>query len=164
MQVICAWCKKVINNTEIEKAFDEVSHGICKDCADKTISELGIPSHFFLDNLDRPILILDSENNVKSGNYLAETLLSKKIFVKSKAGDLLECKNALLPGGCGNTPGCRGCRIKKSITYTYQTGRSLNNVSEVVEKSNNGEINKFLVIFSTEKSGDYVIFRIKNEN
>ncbi|MBA7537347.1 hypothetical protein ES705_29614 [subsurface metagenome] len=40
MKVICGWCNKVLNETDNDK--DVVSHGICKECANRLRKESGL--------------------------------------------------------------------------------------------------------------------------
>jgi len=39
MARVCAWCKKVMDPSELETGFD--THGICPDCEDKLYEEEG---------------------------------------------------------------------------------------------------------------------------
>ena len=35
MKIVCAWCGKVIKETDTDDKNEEVSHGICPDCYKK---------------------------------------------------------------------------------------------------------------------------------
>ncbi|MDE2293419.1 MAG: hypothetical protein KGL53_15165, partial [Elusimicrobia bacterium] len=50
-------------------------------------------------------------------------------------GDVLSCRNAALPGGCGRTPGCSACAIRSHVEDTYATGTPHERVPAVLHRA-----------------------------
>ena len=40
MKIICAWCKKVMGEKEVESANEEETHSICEECKAKMKEEI----------------------------------------------------------------------------------------------------------------------------
>lgn len=156
MKKICAWCSEEIIISIVEPAVDDVSHGICFSCANQLLKNFKIPLDVFFDELNVPALIIDNKGIIKAGNKSAEDTFSKGNLVDIKGGDLIECKNARLPGGCGNTPGCKGCEFRNIIFETYLTGQKFSNKSIEITNHSEGTFAKLKLNISTQKIGEYV--------
>lgn len=163
MKKICAWCQKILTE-QSQHVDNNVSHGICDECADKAINNLRIPLKTFLDNIGKPVLIVDNDGNIREGNALIRNMLHKEDFIGIKGGDLLECKNAGLPEGCGNTPFCNGCKIRNTVNKTYNTGKPYKNVTAFIEKYDKDQLITTPITFSTKKVNDYVLLQIHGTN
>ena len=129
MRTVCAWCKK-----EIDRIGDDddklVSHGICAYCSDlfftkgqKTISEL-------LNRFEMPIMVINEGGVVRTANDSALSMLGKQREEVEEVlcGDVIECINASLPGGCGKTENCKQCAIRNSVNQAYETKKNVRNV------------------------------------
>jgi hypothetical protein len=135
-----------------------VTHGICEDCSRTLLEGDGRTLREFLDSLEEPVIVVDAERVVVGVNEPARSRLGRRVGENQRllAGELIECRFAGLPGGCGNTPQCPGCSIRSAIAETHRTGHGVERVA-TAQKTIRGEIR---LVVSTEKMGDLVLMRI----
>lgn len=159
---ICAWCGKELDSTEGDKEETIISHGICDDCKSNILFQDGVKINEFLSDLKDPVIVIGADNQIFAANKKAGIVLNKNVkdLKGLYAGDVIECENARLPEGCGKTVHCLGCALRQSITYTNDTGNSLQRIPATFSlyDADKKESAKFLV--STEKVGDIVLLRI----
>lgn len=160
MKAVCAWCTKVLE--EIDDGDDVITHGMCKACAEYFVSQLGQTLPQFLNRLDAPVVLVNSNAEVITCNDQASELLDKerKDIDGYLAGDVIECSHARLPGGCGETIHCKACALRLSVYETYQTGKSIKNREALIKQATPDGENKVAFLISTQKVGDYVLLRI----
>ncbi len=74
--------------------------------------------------LDKPVFLVDPDMHVLGANTLSLQMTGKQIqnVTGHLSGEVFECENAILPGGCGATIHCSGCVIRNSVNETYKTG------------------------------------------
>ena len=103
IRVVCCYCKKPVKTLPSES--DEVSHGVCDRCLPLMVRELGQPMQEFLDELSAPVLVVQDNARVISANAAARKLLSREQLeiCGELAGDVIGCRHAREPGGCGRT-------------------------------------------------------------
>lgn len=84
-----------------------------------------------LKNVHAYILLIDTDFIVLKTNYY--NLTRTKQDGLKRVGDLLQCSNALsVPGGCGTSPSCLVCPIRRKITETIESkGRFSNLIAEL---------------------------------
>ena len=160
MKIVCAWCQKNIGSTSSHLENELISHGLCNDCRIKL--EYNFTSlEDFIENLNKPIMIMDNDAIVLGANESVATMLQKsKEEIKNQVtGQVIECVYADLPEGCGNTIHCTGCTIRNTVTKTYETGQSQIDVEafQFLNTSTGQKHKKFLI--STEKLGNHVLIR-----
>jgi PAS domain-containing protein len=124
IRVVCCYCKKPVKTLPSES--DEVSHGVCDRCLPLMARELGQPMQEFLDELIAPVLVVQDNARVISANAAARKLLSKEQLeiCGELAGDVIGCRHAREPGGCGRTQHCKSCAIRQCVTHTLNTGEA----------------------------------------
>ena len=124
IRVVCCYCKKPVKTLPSES--DEVSHGVCDRCLPLMARELGQPMQEFLDELSAPVLVVQDNARVISANAAARKRLSKEQLeiCGELAGDVIGCRHAREPGGCGRTRHCRSCAIRQCVTHTLKTGEA----------------------------------------
>ncbi|MFA5056818.1 MAG: hypothetical protein WC485_01780 [Opitutaceae bacterium] len=160
MKVVCAWCQKLLVEDAAKDA--KISHGICEDCQRRM---LGGSVRFgdFLDRLDFPVLVTDRNLQVVEANRAAATIAgsSRTRLKAGSTGMAIECYNAGLPGGCGQTPHCHGCALRKTIADTHADGQTRSAVY-IVPQAPDGSRGKILQFrFFTQKVGDSVMVVIE---
>lgn len=163
MKKLCGWCKTdLTENSAINIDEAVISHGICTDCAGTHFGSNDDDLVLFLESLDVPVLVLEPEPRVLSGNTKARSLLGHNIgsINKHRIGSLISCTHATKPGGCGNQEACGVCNIRNTLLDTAQTGRSHSNIPEIREVNNRGTQELLHIEFSTEKVGSYLLLRI----
>jgi hypothetical protein len=124
IRVVCCYCKKPVKTLPSES--DEVSHGVCDRCLPLMARELGQPMQEFLDELIAPVLVVQDNARVISANAAARKLLRKEQLeiCGELAGDVIGCRHAREPGGCGRTQHCKSCAIRQCVTHTLNTGEA----------------------------------------
>ncbi len=163
MKKICAWCKNDLGKICSQSHGDEIiSHGLCDACSHKILMEMDIPFQDFMNSLDAPVVVVDSDRNVLSANTLALDLLgiNGSDYSDYKAGDILQCVYASHPGGCGGTVHCNGCTIKSTVMDTYQTGKSHISEPSYVNRKTPEGVERISLHVSTEKVSRFVFLRI----
>ena len=163
MKRICAWCRKELGKEMGNRESDRViTHGICDQCQSNLWFQQGAPFQEFIDSLEEPVLVVDSEDRIEAGNRQARQTLGKELaeIKGSKRGKVFECAYARLPEGCGKTKHCSGCAIRRTVAHTFASGKSSLRVPATLrcEQPKGGEGTRFLI--STEKVGDVVLLRI----
>jgi hypothetical protein len=73
---------------------------------------------------------------------------------------VIECVNADLPGGCGNTEFCAACAIRNSVTHTLHTGRDLRGIAVLQQRKTTHGIRTVQFLVSTEKVGPFVFLQV----
>ena len=139
-----------------------ITHGICTNCRDNLLFQMGVELGEFLDSLKLPIVVVDGEGTIVAGNDQARTLLGKGIpeIEGYRGGEVFECAYARLPGGCGNTIHCSGCAIRKTVMETYGTGKSFMRVPAMLFRNTPHDPEKIQLLISTESLGNLVLLRI----
>ncbi len=163
MKRICAWCKKEMEPVDTGKEEENlISHGMCKSCYD-VINRYDIVSlREFLNKLETPVLAIDEEGTVVSVNTPVHELLKKNRsqIEGVKTGNVISCKNAFSPEGCGNTIHCDGCTIRNTVTDTYKTGEKHKNIKTFREVVTDDGFKKLNLQISTELINNIVFLRI----
>ncbi len=161
MKKICSFCGKIIYAGSSPES--PVSHGLCKSCYSGIIMEYGFNIEKFLDLIDAPVFLVDADVNVLAANFLAIEALGKppELVNGNICGDVIECVNAFLPGGCGKTQFCADCTIRSSVNETFKTGKQITRrPADVTLKTGNQEKQTHLLV-TTQKSRDIVLLRLE---
>lgn len=139
-----------------------VSHGICRTCLDRCMAGAGTGMDEFLDSLQAPVVVVDSDVRVVTANALAQKLLSKdlKEMDGQLAGEVFECSHAHEPGGCGHTLHCKSCMIRSSVTKTFQTGAPCIRLPACQDLDTFEGPRKIRFLVTTKKVGGAVLLRI----
>ena len=77
------------------------------------------------DAMPMPVFVVNKDMCVLDYNAAAARLLRKdrKLVIRQRSGEVLNCVNSMEgPGGCGSTPACRDCVVRKSV-QTAARGR-----------------------------------------
>ena len=156
MNSICLWCKKEMELPVHDGSEPIISEGICADCSNNMIFQMGVDLQQFLDSLQAPVILISGEGILLAGNEHACALIGNEFPDSGQRllGEAFECEYSRLPGGCGKTVHCSGCTIRRCFTETYTTGKSLRKVKAFLKKDSQ-KINLFI---STEKIGQLQSF------
>ena len=162
MKRVCAWCNKELEPNEKYAHEGGITHGICSLCALK-ISEFERRTvRQMLSYIQEPVFVVDPEGRVQAANKNALKLLGKKEedIDGALGGDAFECAYSQEEGGCGQTIHCKTCTMRRSITYTLQTGETLENVEAYQDCTTENEATTIRFLISTEKVGEAVLLRV----
>ena len=164
MKRVCAWCGKTLEDPAGEAAADApVTHGICKACKAELLGEVGVPLQEFLDSLGAPVLLVSGDFEVEAAGRTPLPWLGgeMKRVEGLLGGEVFQCANASLPGGCGRTLNCTSCAIRGSVEHTFKTGGRLDGVPATLTAGPLAEETEIDLLVSTEKVGDRVVLRIE---
>jgi len=156
----CTMCHRDISSETAGQR--SITGSICMKCLERFGARQGVPLLEFLDLLGVPVLATDSDVVVQTANKPLRTLLGKQLSqVKGqRGGDVFECAYAKLPGGCGKTVHCSGCAIRRAVTETFATGKSLRNVPAYLNRDMVTQFQQLGLVISTEKAWGVVLLRI----
>jgi transcriptional regulator with PAS, ATPase and Fis domain len=161
---ICAWCKKELedNSEPANNSKYEITHGICLSCKEYFFSDQTYSLDSFLNRLQEPVMMVDEQGNVLLANDHAKQILKMDNSAVSnlKIGNVFECANARLPGGCGHSVHCVACTIRSNINNTFKTGLSLKQVPAVLNHTDGRDARQVDFLISTEKVDNVVLLRI----
>lgn len=164
MKTICSRCGGEINRSDYpENCLDDVIiRGICDKCADYVLWPHRPALMDFLDNLNAPVLVINSLGIVNSANKYARELLKKELpdIEGFQGGNVFECAFAKLPEGCGNTLHCDGCTIRNTVMDTFKSGKSYLKTPAGLCRGTPDKYQEIQFIISTEKVKDVVLLRI----
>jgi hypothetical protein len=118
----------------------------------------------FLDRLGVPVLLVESEPRILTGNKPACQLLGKELpqIEGHKGGEVIECAYASTPDGCGQDVHCKACTIRNTVLETFETGRSFLHVKAFPNIQFDQDTRTMSLEISTEKVGEVVLLRIDN--
>ena len=164
MKVTCAWCGAEIRSLPEESDSPERrdSHGICEPCSRTLIENLGIPLGRFLSNLNAPVLLVDRDVRVLEASPGALDALDAPAenVLGRLGGEVFECANASLPGGCGRSVHCSGCVLRNTVTSTWETGVSHIGIPATLHVTRDTAPDRVDLIVSTARVGDRVVLKI----
>jgi hypothetical protein len=160
---VCAWCKREYGASDDAPGSDFVTHGICEKC--EAFFEANQPKSLrqFLDGFDIPILCVDANVQVLTANDAACRLLAKDHddIGDFLCGDVVQCRWARLPEGCGGTEHCVGCAIRLMVKATLESGKNVLNCPAYVDRElEGGGQQRIHLVLSTERHGELVLLRI----
>ncbi len=159
----CSYCHKELAPAE-QTADDgvQISHGICRSCLEKMLAGSGESLANFLDSIPLPVFIVDHAARV-----LAVNAAGRKVVGKGEAqilglsgGEVFQCAEALLPGGCGNRLLCRSCVIRNAVMATYRDGQAREKLPAFHELDLICGVREARFLISTEKVGGVVLLKI----
>ena len=160
---ICAWCGKKLGAAAWgDDQPHTITHGICDICSHHLLAEMGMELGEFLDGLDAPVLVVDPVGTIKTANKHARDILQKtpSEIEGRKGGEVFECANARLPGGCGDTVHCTGCTMRLTVMDTFQSGNSHTRVPAYLRREDPDGLRDIRFLISTKKVEGVVLLRI----
>ena len=164
MRRVCAWCSATLIEDGEEAV--PISHGICEPCAGRMLSETRASVREFLEGLVAPVFLVDGGGRIHAANGGARALVGKSnADIEDRlGGDVIECANARLPGGCGKTVHCQACTIRNSVTETLATGTPRLNVPATQDVYTDRGVAQKRFLVSTERAGSMVLLRVEEDH
>lgn len=159
----CTWCSADIELPASGRhGGRSMTEALCTECSEHFVFQMGVPLQAFLDSLPAPIFVVDDDVIVKAANNKGYDLLKKgPDQIRGRLGGVVfECAYARLPEGCGRTVHCSACTIRRSVYYTYETGKSLTEVPATLKWQDQKSGMEIAMLISTEKMGNVVLLRI----
>jgi len=167
MKVICMGCGILLRELPFKLSLrPRVSHGLCSSCAHHMHAQLGMSIGEYIERLPAPIVLVGEDGKINSANSLACKILNKSLpqICGKTGGEVLECKHAHLPQGCGRTEHCSGCAIRFLISDTQQTGQAHRRVAvQLQQYSSDADANSEIeLLISTERHAELIFLTIED--
>jgi hypothetical protein len=124
MRVVCSYCREELGEKE-PLDDDAISHGMCEACERHFSRQWeGLKLGEYLDDIDLPTLAVNHEGRVVAANQRMADVLGKSDREQFGllGGEVMECRFARLPEGCGKTSHCETCAIRRTVTAVAETG------------------------------------------
>jgi PAS domain-containing protein len=160
---VCSRCKRELMAPAKQSGVRVISQAICRECWNQIWADRLQSSREIVDSFDSPVLLLDNNLRIQAANDPAQKILGRPLAdIKNfLPGDAMECINARLPSGCGQTMHCQACALRRALEMTMTTGTG-------VEKSpafqdtyqGDGSVLRHFYYISTEKIEDFILLRI----
>jgi hypothetical protein len=174
MKKLCSWCNQEF---EIEKpseiavsdecVHDEFMHdgfsALCESCKNKWHVQNGVTLVELINTIEVPVISVNAEGIVELANDQAVRLFDKNVqrIRGSRGGDVFDCVNARLPGGCGYTIHCSGCTIRNTVMRTFKTGETCFRKPASLQVSRKGVSQEINFFITTIKYNQYVVLKIE---
>lgn len=163
MKTVCSWCNKVIRAGSLKPCSDNIiSHGICNECLLKILWPNNHALLDFFEDLEAPVVVINSLGNLSSANKSARELLQKELpdIEGFQCGNVFECVYSKLPEGCGKTIHCDSCTIRNTVMNTMQSSKSHLKIPAILHLGTIESVHEVQLLISTEKVEDVVLMRI----
>lgn len=137
-------------------------HGLCAACANVLVPDTGQTLEGFLDSLECPVVAVDGSGCVREANWQARALMGQDFatFHGWRGGRFFQCVHASEPGGCGHTPDCAGCEVRRAILTTYRTGEGVSGEPASLTQWDDDGPHEYIYRISTQRIRDFVLLRI----
>ncbi len=154
MQAICSYCELDMGERE---PFDDprLTHGMCQECFDAFDDQWsGEQLGEYLDRFEAPVVAVNADGRVIAINHAMGSLadVAPRAAVGLRGGEFLECVNARLPEGCGQTVHCSACTIREALAHTIDTGKPVERRPAVLTR----QAGPVEMLISTTRQGEYV--------
>ncbi len=162
MKRVCAWCHRPMGETPSGNGNRSITHGICEDCLEKVLAQMGVPLSEFLDALPQPVLLVDESAVVLDTNTAARVMGGNGDRRDGRLiGEVFECVNSRKPGGCGRSVHCSGCTIRQTVEHTFHTGESRLRIPATLTVGAEDDPEDVALYVTTEKVGGRVLLRVE---
>ena len=162
---VCAWCRKDLG-VDVGDGYGlefPITHGMCELCFERFLPGAPKPMQEFLESLEAPVILLQSELRVITANEKACSILGKELSaIRGRLpGEAIECVHSKTPEGCGMTVHCQTCTIRRCVTETLTTGKGCVNVTAYPDLQLGSTVKTLSLSISAEKVGNCVMVRVE---
>ncbi len=124
MRIVCSYCLAEMEPAAPGEQEDQVSHGVCAGCLQYFRRQWeGLSLGEYLDRFPEPVLAVDGDGRVIAANQTMAAALGKprQEVEALLGGDVMECRWARRPVGCGKTDHCLGCSVRNTVERCLAT-------------------------------------------
>ena len=166
MRRVCGWCRKNLDPATKYNSDSPVTHGICSSCALKITTGTPRSVGDMLDLVTEPVFLLDGDGVLHAANRSGCRLVDKEpdAMVDRLLGDIIECVNAGLPGGCGKTVHCTMCTLRNTLIETLETGQGTADVPATRNVNAPEGERPVHFLISTEQVDGHILMKIEAVN
>ena len=158
MSKVCSCCGRT-QPENIASSDGRTSHVMCVNCAEY-FSMLwdGKADMTAIQERKLPVFMMTVGRRLVACNKRAETALRKpsSLMEGLLCGEFLGCENSHLPEGCGLTPHCESCTIRRALSITADTGRPQQRVMAFLKISREGVPENTTLMVTTTRTGDLI--------
>ena len=158
MKAICSCCGR--SQGAIEPLSDErITHVMCIYCAEYfSMLWEDKASLSFLESVSIPSFMLTAGRRLVACNKKAESVMDKPadLMIGLLCGEFLGCERSNLPEGCGLTPHCESCIIRRTLAVTADTGKTQERVMAFLHINRKGIPEFMNLMVTTRKAGELV--------
>lgn len=161
MKIICSYCHKDLGQ-KVPLEDQRLSHSICRDCQDYFLKQIeGLSMNDYLGYFKFPVIILNADYRILALNEEASRLTGKSVEESTGllGGEVMECRYARLPEGCGNSSHCEACTIRRAVISVMKTGKSIHHIPVQLEQGN-----QILDMVITAKKLDNIVQLVIDKN
>jgi PAS domain-containing protein len=167
MTHICGWCATEMGSPTHSNSTGAITQGVCQACMSRYLMKWSVRSRQrefqdFLDQLEAPVLVINSNGKVQTANTTALQMLGKEQpeIENRPGGEVFECIYAKEPEGCGGSVHCNGCSIRRHVMDTLHTGQPHHDSRVHLYQGTHQARKEVPINISTEKLSDFVLLRI----
>lgn len=158
MRAICSCCGR--SQGEVKPETDpRVTRVMCAYCAEFFLAlwkgRAGSPE---LEKCPVPSFLMTVGRRLVACNQKAESVLGKsqEEITGLLCGEFLGCERSYLPEGCGLTPHCEYCAIRRTVSVTADTGKTQERVMAFVNINRKGLPEFMNIMVTARKAGELV--------
>ena len=151
------------SEAEAAEGVDLITHGLCERCEAFIASNEPKSLRQFVNLFSEPVVCVDDGAQMLTANSAACAVLG---LDQSGVGDRLcgqvvQCRWACSPGGCGSTEHCLACSIRGMIRAAFESDETFARRPAYVEReSTDGAVRRVTLHLTSERRGDVVLLRI----
>lgn len=164
MRHVCAWCGKALEPAvDPPDRSDLITHGICSECESFIASNERRSLREFLNLFAEPVMCVDGDFSILTANDSACLRLGLEGATLGDllCGELIQCRWACSPGGCGSTEHCLGCGIREIVRATLEPGAPCLEGSAYLEREQeDGSLRILRLTLTSEHRWGTVLLRI----
>lgn len=117
-----------------------------------------------LEAIEAPVLLMQGNpRQVVTANRRALDLFRKELHEVEgrRGGQVFDCVHSFTEAGCGKDVNCEGCKVRKAIVDTFETGNPHHGISTSLPIRKADGTNNYVLQVSTEKLGDLALVRVE---
>jgi hypothetical protein len=163
MRRVCAWCDKPLGDVGPADGAELVSHGVCAECEAFIASNEPRSLRRFLDLFTEPVVCVDEHYSMLTANDAAVHALGLADAGDDRllCGQVVQCRWACSPGGCGTTEHCLACNIRKIVRESFESGAVFSQEPAYVERvAEDGTLRRVHLLLTSEQRGRALLLRI----
>jgi PAS domain-containing protein len=163
MRRVCAWCNKPLGEIGPDEDIELVTHGVCPECEAFVASNEPRSLRRFIDLFTEPIVCVNDNYSMLTANDAAVQALGLADAGDDRllCGQVVHCRWACSPGGCGSTEHCLACNIRKIVRESFESGTMFFQEPAYVERvAEDGTIRRVRLLLTSERRGEALLLRI----
>lgn len=98
-------------------------------------------------SIPSPTFVVDDDVHVLYWNSAAEEILGQGELYLKRSGEILDCIHATeVPEGCGRSPSCKDCMVRRTVNQSFLGKKITRNVSVMTLKTDQGKTDVTMLV------------------